>query len=35
MLRDICTATPPYKVTQKRVANELKVRMGGHPLWEE
>ena len=31
MLIDICTASPPYKVAQKRVANELKVRMGGSP----
>jgi predicted naringenin-chalcone synthase len=29
MLIDIFTSSPPYKVAQKRVADELKVRMGG------
>jgi predicted naringenin-chalcone synthase len=31
MLVDISTSSPPYKVTQKRVAEELKMRMGGRP----
>ena len=29
MLLDIATASPPYKVPQKKVADELKLRMGG------
>ena len=31
MLLDIATASPPYKVPQKKVADELKLRMGGRP----
>jgi predicted naringenin-chalcone synthase len=31
MIIDISTATPPYKVPQKKVADELKLRMGGSP----
>ena len=31
MLIDISTASPPYKVSQKKVADELKLRMGGRP----
>src|ERR1035437_3779473 len=31
MLLDISTASPPYKVPQKKVADELKLRMGGRP----
>jgi predicted naringenin-chalcone synthase len=31
MLSDISTASPPYKVSQKLVADELKLRMGGRP----
>ncbi|MDR3610146.1 MAG: type III polyketide synthase [Ignavibacteriaceae bacterium] len=31
MLIDISTASPPFKVSQKRVSEELKVRMGGRP----
>jgi predicted naringenin-chalcone synthase len=30
MLLNISTASPPYKVLQKKIADELKVRMGGH-----
>jgi alpha-pyrone synthase len=29
MLIDISTSSPPFKVPQKKVANELKLRMGG------
>ncbi|MDR3666723.1 MAG: type III polyketide synthase [Ignavibacteriaceae bacterium] len=31
MLLDIATASPPFKVPQKKVADELKIRMGGRP----
>ena len=31
MLLDISTASPPYKVPQKKVADELKLRMGVRP----
>ena len=31
MLIDIATASPPYKVKQKKAAEELKIRMGGRP----
>jgi predicted naringenin-chalcone synthase len=31
MLLGISTVSPPYKVPQKRVADELKIRMGGRP----
>jgi predicted naringenin-chalcone synthase len=31
MLLDISTSSPPYKVSQKKVADELKLRMGGRP----
>jgi predicted naringenin-chalcone synthase len=31
MLLNISTASPPYKVFQKKVAEELKKRMGGRP----
>jgi predicted naringenin-chalcone synthase len=31
MLIDISTVSPPYKIPQKRVSEELKVRMGGRP----
>jgi predicted naringenin-chalcone synthase len=31
MLLDISTVLPPYKVSQKKVAEELKLRMGGRP----
>src|ERR1035437_4977756 len=31
MLIDIYTTSPPYKVSQKKIADELKLRMGGRP----
>jgi predicted naringenin-chalcone synthase len=31
MLLDISTSLPPYKVSQKKVADELKLRMDGRP----
>jgi predicted naringenin-chalcone synthase len=31
MLTDISTASPPYKVSQKKVSEELKLRMRGRP----